>query len=113
MNFKEKLVKYFVERFWNCDIFQETISEKINAAPIEFTWRNFDRLYSKVGDYIVIHSSNQMVPWLFTSEKEVREKVAEWDEILANYTKSEEKPVKPKRKYTKRKKDGDTGKKNS
>lgn len=90
-----KCFKFIVEKLWEWDAFREAVVNEIKKAPIDFLWKNFTLLKSEVKGYTVLHKIDQMVPWLFTSENEVREQVAAWDKVIADM-KTEE-PIKKKR----------------
>lgn len=112
---KEKIIKYFVKRWWGNDAFQKAIKEEIMDAPVAWCWNTLHKCLSRSGEYHIVHDANQMVPWTFTSEQQVRDQVAKWDAVVNMYKEAiketateevvEENPVKPKRKYNRKKKD--------
>ena len=104
--FMEKLIKYFIEKFWNTDVFQTVISEKIKKEATSWAWKNFNLIVTTSGPYTILYDSGHGIPYVFETEEGVRKQVKEWDKVINDYKKQTEGEVsKPKRHYNKKKKE--------
>ena len=119
---KKKFIKYFVDKFWNCETFQEEIAERIKNQYVKWAFERFGKCITKVDGYDVIHNADEVVPSFYkynvTEDKVSDTKITHIEVNGITYPIAELKDTKvetkkPKRKYNRKKKDGSSNKENS
>lgn len=101
-----RLIIYLVEKLWDNEIFQVAIRTKINGNWESWFWDGFKLNFSSINGYAVLWTETQTKPLVFASKEEVCSQVMLWNKELGKVSELvEERPVKPKRRYTKKKKE--------